>query len=179
MTSTVRRRITPLLFALLVPALLGLNACDKPIDYSVVIEYEEAAVFSEFDAPPAPGAVPVKTFASGGIFVAYRIVSIQNTGAGAKDFSFDPNKLFAGTPASKMAGGVLAPYSTVKPMLVAKGTTAPSIGRLIINVSGDPKDLTTADNNLLYESGAGESVLFNRRPVAKKVLDPAVPGNLP
>ncbi|HEY7214811.1 MAG TPA: hypothetical protein VIC28_09285, partial [Thermoanaerobaculia bacterium] len=107
-------------------ALMGLSACDKPIDYSVVIEYEESAVFSEFNAPPAPGgSVPIHTLAGSGLFVAYRILSIQNTDTGAKDFSFDPNKLYVGTtPPDKMAGGVLSPYSTVKPLLVAKGTTA-------------------------------------------------------
>lgn len=177
MTTIFRKALTLVVTLMAV----GLSVCDKPIDYTVVIEYEEAAVFSEFDAPPAPGgSVPIKTFAGQGLFVAYRIISIQNKATGAKDFSFDPNKLFVNsTPTAKMAGGARAPYSTVKPMLVQKGTTASPVGRIIINVPGDPNDIKNSDINLLYESGNGESVLFNRRAAAKQVLDPATPSALP
>ncbi len=171
-------RMSLMLIVLL--AITGLSSCDKPIENTVVIEYEETAVFSEFDAPPAPGGVPIKTFAGEGLFAAFKIISIQNEATGAKDFSFDPNKVYVNSaPQAKMAGGVLSPYSTAVSQLVLKGTTSFLGGRIIINIPGDPNVLKNGDNLLLYESQNGESVIFVRRAIAKQILDPGTPNNLP
>ncbi|MFN0034525.1 MAG: hypothetical protein ACKVUS_05615 [Saprospiraceae bacterium] len=179
--------------------ILGLSGCDgcNPIDNTVVIEYEETAVFSEFDTPPPPGGLlPIKTFAGQGLFVTFRIISIQNKASGAKDFSFDPHKVYSDSkPRAKMSGGVLSPYSTVNPRLVQKGTTASPVGRIILLIEGDPIEIKKSDNFLLYESGAGESVIFTRRVTQlagpgetaivtptftrKQNLQPATPNNLP
>jgi hypothetical protein len=160
---------------------VGLAACDKPIEGTVVIEYEEAAVFTDFDPPDAPnGTIVANVFASGGVFEAYKIVSIRNTDAAAKDFSFDPDKVFVdASPPAKMVGSTLRPYSTLKTLTVAKGATASSLGRIIIKIPGDPKSLASSENNLSYESSPGESVNLTRRAVTKKLLEPGTPSNLP
>lgn len=159
-------------------SMIGLCGC-PPITNTVTITYEEAANFSEFDAPNGSGGLPVKTFASG-LFVAYKIDSIQNTASGATDFAWDPSLVYVNTaPQSVVVGGTLAPFSTATARVVPKQTVSGSLGRIIIDVQGNPNDIKNADNNLNYHTPAGESVLFVRKAATKQFLDPGTPSNLP
>ncbi len=170
--------LSRLLLFLLACSSLGFNNCNT-IDYTVVIEYEEAAVCGLFQEQS--GTTPQQTTAAGqGLFVVYKIISIKNTASGAKDFSFDPNKFYVNSsPRGTMAGGILSPHQTASARVIPKGTTAPNLGRVIINVPGNAQDITSSDNHLLYESGTGESVLFDRKSRVKQVLSPCTPSNLP
>ena len=166
------------ILALLVTAsLIGFCGC-PPINNTVIITYEEDADFSEFDTPNDSGGLPIKTFASG-LFVAYKIDSIQNTAAGATNFTFDPTLFYDNTsPESHLVGGPLAPYSAPS-RVVPPGTVASSVGRIILDVQGDPNSIKNDNNHLFYHTPSGESVILTRNTVPKQFLDPGMPSNLP
>lgn len=165
-------------------SILGLGACKK--HQLVIIRYSQPANCYVFDNNPG-GSPHTTTSAGNGMFMIYKISSIQNTEADAVDFNFKLSKIYANNP-SEVPGTIpIVPTAQTAPetKLVPKGTTANNLGRFIINVAGDPNQLKTATQFLNYNSSSGESVLMvnedstsNGVPKAK-FLDPCTPNNLP
>jgi hypothetical protein len=165
-------------------SILGLGACKK--QQLVIIKYTQPANCFVFD--PNPGGTPHTTTSAGnGMFMIYKISSIQNTDPDAVDFNFKLSKIFASNP-NEVPGTIpIMPTAQTAPdtKLVPKGTTANNLGRFIINVAGDPNQMKTATELLKYNSSSGESVLMvntdakpNEVPKAK-FLDPCTSNNLP
>lgn len=153
---------------------------------TVILHYRQPANCYLFDSNPT-GSPHTTTSAGSGMFLFYDIVSIENKASGAKDFNFDPAKLFANgdskgntVPGTPGASVTYLLTGNAVPKLVPKGTTSGSLGRVVINLpSDDPTALKTAQMNLLYKSASGESVLLARDPgPAPKFLDPCTPANV-
>jgi hypothetical protein len=131
----------------------------QPIDYTVTIDYAKVGVCGNFQENP--GSSPQQNQEAGeGVFVVYAIQSIANTASGAKSFAFDPTLLFVNGGGS-LAGMPFSSHFTAHAQTVSAGTTAKNVGWLALNVTGDPKDLQAADDNLLYHTPNGESVLLD------------------
>ena len=165
-------------------SILGLGACKK--HQLVIIKYTQPANCYIFDNNPG-GSPHTTTSAGNGMFMIYKISSIENTEADAVDFNFKLSKVFAANP-NEVPGTIpIVPNAQTAPdtKSVPKGTTANNLGRFIINVAGDPNQLKTSTQYLNYNSSSGESVLLvntdskpNEAPKAK-FLDPCTPNNLP
>lgn len=161
---------------------LFLSACQN----TVILHYRQPANCYLFDTDPT-GSPHTTTSAGSGMFLFYDIVSIENKASGAKDFSFDPAKLYANgdskgntVPGSPGASFTYLLTGNAAPKPVPKGTTSGSLGRVVINLpSDDPAALKTTQINLLYKSASGESVLPVRDAgPAPKFLDPCTPANV-
>lgn len=159
----------------------GLSACSN----TAIIHYTQPANCYLFDSDPT-GSPHTTTSAGNGMFEFYKITAIDNKASNAADFHFDPAKIFTrstvnGNSVDSFAGGPSFSFkvTTAKPTTVAKGTSAANLGRIVINVaSDDPKSEKTAQTNLLYKSGSGESVLMVRDPGPNPTfLDPCSPNN--
>src|SRR4029077_4215934 len=123
-------------------SILGLGACKK--HQLVIIKYTQPANCYVFDNNPG-GSPHSTTSAGNGMFMIYKISSIQNTEADAVDFNFKLSKIYAANP-NEVPGTIpIVPNAQTAPAtkLVPKGTTATNLGRFIINVAGDPNQLKT------------------------------------
>ncbi|NWM25206.1 hypothetical protein GY659_26275, partial [Escherichia coli] len=74
------------------------------------------------------------------MFLFYDIVSIENKASGAKDFNFNPAKLFANgdskgntVPGTPGASFTYLLTGNAASKLVPKGTTSGPLGRVVIN----------------------------------------------
>lgn len=164
-----------------VACLVTLSACKK--EQLVIIKYKQVANCYVFDKEPS-GQPHTTTSAGNGMFMIYRITAIQNTGKDAVDFNFQLSKLYASDTGEVSGNTSLDNLVKTAPdnKLVPKGTTATNIGRIIINVAGDPNQLKTAKQALHYNSSQGESVLpadEDSGTNTTKFLDPCTPNNLP
>lgn len=146
---------------------------------TVTVHYDQAATCYLFDSNPT-GQPHTTTSSQNGLFVIYKIKSIDNTSSGAKDFNFNPTKVYNGN--QNFANNQSFDYllQLAQPHTVAKGTTATNLGRLVIDTTADPKADQKADFPLRYNSGAGESVLLVRdNPnTPPPFLDPCSPSNI-
>lgn len=156
-------------------AMLCLAGCSN----TVTVHYDQAATCFLFDSNPT-GSPHTTTSSANGLFVIYKIKSIDNTSSGAKDFTFDPSKVYSGS--QNMANSQSFDYllQLAQAKTVAKGTVANNLGKLIIDTTADPKKDQKADFPLRYNSASGESVLLVRdNPnAAPPFLDPCSPGNI-
>jgi len=168
----------------IISSILGLGACKK--HQLVLINYTQPANCWEFDSNPG-GSPHTTTTAGNGMFMIYKISSIQNTEADAVDFNFKLSKIYAAVPSQTPETIPIVPTAQTAPdtKSVPKGTTATNLGRFIIKVAGDPNSLKTATQYLNYSSSSGESVLLvntdsTSSGVPKpKLLDPCTANNLP
>jgi len=168
----------------IISSILGLGACKK--HQLVFINYTQPNNCYIFDNNPT-GSPHTTTSAGNGMFMIYKISSIQNTEADAVDFNFKLSKIYAATPSQTPETIPIVPTAQTAPdtKLVPKGTTATDLGRFVIKVAGDPNSLKTATQYLNYSSSSGESVLLvntdsTSSGVPKaKFLDPCTPNNLP
>lgn len=146
---------------------------------TVTIHYDQAATCYLFDSNPT-GQPHTTTSSANGLFVIYKIKSIDNNSSGAKDFNFNPTKVYNGN--QNFANNQSFDYllQLAQPHTVAKGTTATDLGRLVIDTTADPKTDQKADFPLHYNSGSGESVLLVRdNPnTPSPFLDPCSPNNV-
>jgi hypothetical protein len=165
-------------------AIFGLSGCAKK--QLVIINYTQPANCFIFDSDPT-GTPHTTTSAGNGMFMIYKISSIQNTEADAVDFDFKLSKVFAGDQSQVPDTIPIVPTAQTAPATksVPKGTTASNLGRFVIKVAGDPNQLKTATQFLTYNSSTGESVLMvnqdskpNQTPKAQ-FLDPCHANNLP
>ena len=116
-------------------SILGLGACKK--HQLVIIKYTQPANCYIFDNNPG-GSPHTTTSAGNGMFMIYKISSIQNTEADAVDFNFKLSKIFASNP-NEVPGTIpIVPTAQTAPdtKLVPKGTTASNLGRFVIIVGG-------------------------------------------
>ncbi len=164
--------------------IFGLSGCKK--HQLVTIKYTQPANCYLFDSDPT--GTPHNTAGAGnGMFMIYKIHSIENKEADAVDFNFKLTKIFAGNQNENPDEISIMPDAQNAPdtKLVAKGTTATNLGRFVIKVAGDPNQMKTASQFLTYNSSSGESVLMvnqDSKPsgVPKPTfLDPCSPNNLP
>lgn len=146
---------------------------------TVTIHYDQAATCYLFDSNPT-GSPHTTTASGNGLFVIYKINSVQNTASGAQDFNFNPAKVYNGNQnfANNLSFDYLLQLAQAK--TVPKGTTANNLGKLIIDSTANPKTDQKADFPLRYNSSSGESVLFVRdnQNAAPPFLDPCSPSNI-
>ena len=156
-------------------AMLYLAGCAN----TVTIHYDQVATCYVFDSNPT-GSPHTTTQSGNGLFVIYKIKSIDNTSSGAKDFNFTPSKVYSGN--QNIANNQSFDYllQLAQPKTVAKGTTANDLGKIIIDTTADPKTDQKANFPLLYNSGSGESVLLARDNLntPSPFLDPCSPSNI-
>ncbi len=165
-------------------SIFGLSGCKK--HQLVTIKYTQPANCFIFDSNPT-GTPHTTTSASGGMFMIYKIHSIENTEADAVDFNLKLSKIFASNQNENPDEIPIVPDAQNAPdnKLVPKGTTATNLGRIVIKVLGDSNQLKTTAQFLTYNSATGESVLMvnqDTKPsgVPKPTfLDPCSPNNLP
>lgn len=159
--------------AIVVSTALGLIACS---DDTVTLHYDESATCYLFDSDPT-GSPHTTTSSSNGLFVIYKINSIDNTKSGAKDFNFTPAKVYSGS--QNFANNQSFDYllQLAQPKTVPKGSVANNVGKIIINSSADPKKDQQANFPLYYNSSSGESVLLVRDNIntPPPFLDPCSP----
>jgi len=174
MSSIIRGKYFGLLVA--VAGSISFLGCSD----TVTIRYEQPANFYVFDKDPG-GTPHTTTSAADGMFMVYKIKSIENNKAGAKDFDFKLAKLYASTVEEVSGNTSLGQWETAQDAQVAKGTSATNLGRIIIRVSGDPMQMKNAWQALHYASASGESVLLIQEPPVPtpQFLDPGTPANLP
>lgn len=156
-------------------AMLCLAGCSN----TVTVHYDQVATCYLFDSNPT-GSPHTTTSSNNGLFVIYKINSIDNTSSGAQDFNFAPSKVYSGS--QNFANNQSFDYllQLAQPKTVAKGTVANGLGKLIIDTTANPKTDQKANFPLLYNSGSGESVLLVRdNPnAAPPFLDPCSPANV-
>lgn len=161
-------------------SIFGLSGCKK--HQLVTIKYTQPANCFIFDTNPT-GTPHTTTSAGNGMFMIYKIHSIENTEADAVDFTLKLSKIFASNQNENPAEVPIIPDAQNVPdnKLVPKGTTAANLGRIVIVVAGDPNQLKTAPQFLNYNSSSGESVLMVNQDSKPKpqFLDPCAPNNLP
>lgn len=154
---------------------LSLAACSN----TATIHYDEVATCYLFDSDPT-GSPHTTTASGNGLFVIYKVTSIENKASGAKDFNFTPHKVYSS--GQNLANSQSFDYllQLAQPKTVAKGTTATNLGKLIVDAVADPKTDQKADFPLYYNSSDGESVLLVRdnRDAKPKFLDPCSPASI-
>jgi hypothetical protein len=155
--ASARWSIRIVALALLVPLASG---CDPETFAAATITYEQIGACN--GTPTPTGAV---TAGAGAAYIAYKIYSIENTMANARDFEFDPNRLYinedpiahVNTTYADSMGNPFGTHGTT----VRAGTTAQINGVVFAivqspSINGD----TVGRYNLLHETPAGAQGAF-------------------
>lgn len=138
---------------------IGWNSCNStPTNDVVTIRYQQLGACNGFNNGSGVTSVGPKH-----AYVAFKISTIENKDSGARDFNFDPNRLYIDqTPraftSTQLNLAQLNPfYATSR--FVAKGTTETLNGAVIAVVSTVATDGASEANKtsyfLLYDSPAG------------------------
>lgn len=146
---------------------------------TATINYDQAANCAVFDQDPT--GTPHDTLGAGGIFMLYRITSIDNTKSQAADFHFQVGKLSAGG-ANAQATSFLGPLvKTATDQVIPKGQLVQNIGWTVVDFpTTNPSADKTSSAALNYSAGANESVLPVNTAASSKpaFLDPCTPANI-
>jgi hypothetical protein len=159
-----------LLFVVAALASLFLAACPPtPASDVVTIDYEQLGACNGFN-----NGFGVTTAGPQAAFVVLKVYTIRNKENGARDFNFDPEKLYviSSSPRAYVnnSSGVMAHLNPflAQSRFVAKGTTQTINGSLIVVVQTGDSDGAREANNSSFTLGydtpvGGQGVLMEKR----------------
>ena len=146
-------------------------------DVDAVIRYTQPANFFVFDK--TPGEVPDQTTSPGddGMFMVYRIDSIQNNSPllGGSAFTFKLANLFVTTRNQTSGNTDLDQFlkSAHDQKVIPSGDIVSHLRTIVVRVAGDPQSLKTAAESLHYcEPGINVSVLRSSPNQTPQFIDP-------
>ncbi|WP_204485311.1 hypothetical protein [Archangium primigenium] len=133
--------------------LAGCAGCPTPlISDLVIITYEQRANFNHWKLLDQEGTI------EDGVFVRYRIVSIQNNDTHAKTFHFDPGKIYAEEPSQTPIPFIY--LAGALPFDIPPGAPFTRPLGLTLRIPGVPGVLKNEPFPLHYASGPDEHVLI-------------------
>jgi hypothetical protein len=135
-----------------------MTACPPKTDI-VTIRYDQVGACNGFtDGVNLVSAGPKAAY------VVFRVTTIENQDSGARDFNFDPNRVYINTSpraytSTRLNLAQMNPFYAVS-RLVAKGTTAPSVVGAVIAIvptvaTDGAQEASKTSFFLLYDSPAG------------------------
>lgn len=144
--NTVQQRLSKLAMILFI--IIAAASCNHD---TVTIHYEQIGACNGFNnGGGATSAGPNAAYA------IFRITTIENTDASAKDFNFDPDRIYINGTSPRAFTSTHLNLSQINPFyatakLVLKGTTAPAnVGAVIAIVSTSAADGASEAKNISY-----------------------------
>ena len=133
---------------------------------TVEISYRHLHNFYLFDADPnTPGSDG--SAGANGLFGFYKIVGMNNTKSGAKDFTFNLSKVYSGSTATSSTTTTPSQWSNTiqnQISLPAGQQFFQSLGCFVVQYQANPVTEKDKFAALLYNSSSGESVLMVASP---------------
>lgn len=134
--------------------------------HTVTISYRHLYNFYVFDTDPS---TPLSTGSPGanGLFGFYKIVGIDNTKSGAKNFTFKLAKVYIGSTATSTTNTTPSQWANTiqNEIQVSAGDDFfQSLGCFVVRYEANPVTDKDKFEPLLYNSSSGESVLIVASP---------------
>lgn len=137
------------------------GGCTGPLVTDLVtITYRQIFNFNEWEVRDSNGGIVARGGINDGVYMRYRIVSIDNTDSSPKIFRFDPGKVYASEDPSERPVTPVIGLSGALAFDVAPGSIWGTPLNVTIKSKGNPANIRDQVQSLRYENGPGEHVLM-------------------